>query len=44
MLGNPVTFAVITYGLTIVIALLVAGIIWLIGQAVKARGARANKE
>jgi hypothetical protein len=44
MLGNPVVFAIIVYGLTIAIALMVSGIIWLIGWAVKSRGARVNKE
>jgi hypothetical protein len=44
MLGNPVLFAIIVYGLTIVIALMVSGIIWLIGWAVRAKGAGANKE
>ncbi len=38
MFGNPVIFALITYGLTLVIALMVGGIITLIGWAVKSRG------
>lgn len=44
MLGNPVVFAVITYGLTVVIALMVGGIIWLIGRAVRSRAAMIGKE
>ena len=44
MFANPVLFAVITYGLTALIALGVAGIIWLIGRAVKGRGAAPGKE
>ena len=44
MFGNPVVFAIVTYGLTLVISLVVAGIIWLIGLAIKSRYARVNKE
>jgi hypothetical protein len=39
MFGNPVVFAAITYALTLVIALMVAGIITLIHRAVS-RGGR----
>ena len=42
--GNPVLFAIVVYGLTVVIALMVAGIIWLIGRAVRARSTPAGKE
>jgi hypothetical protein len=41
---NHILFALATYGLAIVIALMVAGIIWLIGRAVRARGAKADEE
>jgi len=41
---QPVLMALVTYGLTVVIALLVAGIISLITRAVRGRGARADKE
>ena len=44
MVDNPVLFALITYGLTLVIALMVAGIIKLIGWAVRPRGKKAAKE
>ncbi len=44
MYDSPVIFALITYGLTIVIALVVAGIIMLIGWAVKSRGQKAAEE
>lgn len=38
MFNNPILFALVTYGLTLVIALMVAGLILIIGRAVKARG------
>jgi prepilin signal peptidase PulO-like enzyme (type II secretory pathway) len=44
MFGNPIIFALVTYGLTIVIAFMVAGIIWVISWAVKARSARTKAE
>ncbi len=44
MPDNPVIFALITYGLTIIIALLVAGLISIIGWAVKAGDKKAAKE
>lgn len=44
MFNNPVIFALATYGLTFVISMAVAGIIWLISWAVKAREASASKE
>jgi hypothetical protein len=44
MPANSVLFALITYGLTAVIALAVAGIIWLICRVVRSRGARVSDE
>ncbi|MFC1964191.1 hypothetical protein ACFLV1_02290 [Chloroflexota bacterium] len=42
MFGNPVLFALMTYGLTIVIALMVAGIIAIIHKAVQSGGQKAS--
>ena len=44
MFGNPILFALITYGLTVVIALMVAGIISVIGWAVRFREGKSVKE
>ena len=44
MFDNPVIFALITYGLALVIALMVAGMIKLIHWAVKSRGGEAAEE
>ena len=44
MFDNPIIFALITYGLALVIALMVAGIITLIHWAVKSRGGETAKE
>ena len=42
--SNPIIIALITYGLTAVIAMLVAGIIAFIGWAVKERKSPKGKE
>ena len=44
MFDNPVLFALTTYGLTLVIAMLVAGIILAIGWFVSRGGRKATKE
>jgi len=44
MFDNPVIFALITYGLALVIALMVAGIITIIHWAVKSRGGETAEE
>jgi len=41
---NPVLFALMTYGLTIIIAFMVGGIITLIGWVIKSRGKKATEE
>ena len=42
MFDNPVLFALMTYGLTFIIALMVGGLITLIGWVIKSRGAKAT--
>jgi len=42
--GNPILFALLTYGVTILVALGVAGIITLIHKAVASRGKKPVKE
>ncbi|MFC2033272.1 hypothetical protein ACFLUB_01960 [Chloroflexota bacterium] len=44
MFDNPIIFALITYGLALVIALMVAGIITLIHWAVKSKGGETASE
>jgi len=44
MYGNPILFALMTYGLTIVIALGVAGIISIIHKAVQKGGRKGTAE
>ena len=44
LFDNPILFALVTYGLTLTIALMVGGMIMLIGWAVKSRRAKATKE
>ena len=44
MFDNPILFALMAYGLTIVIAMMVGGIITLIGWVIKLRGKEAAAE
>ena len=44
LFDNPVLFALMAYGLTLIIALMVAGMIAIIGWAVKPKGAKAIRE
>ena len=44
LFDNPILFAIIAYCLTLAIALMVAGMIMLIGWAVKPKKAKAIKE
>ena len=44
LFDNPVLFALMAYGLTLIIALMVAGMIAVIGWAVKPKGKKATRE